>query len=673
MSRRYLKISQCSQGVHDAIKNAPRVLKKRYRDQPIKYKDIVITFDIETTRLQDDQSIMYIWQMQIEDVYTIIGRTWEEFTEALETIRSGLTATERVIVWVHNLGYEFSFLKGIMDFEQVFAVKPRKPLYALSDGIEFRCSYMLTGLSLEKFLEQMEVENKKLKFDYDKIRYPWTKLTAAEIDYCINDVKGLAQAVRKRMRLDGDTIATIPYTCTGYLRRNVKKEYNKIPYPGRRDIMPVYGVYRLLRNAFRGGDCHGNRWYIGAEIDGMESYDRSSSYPDVMLNCKFPVSRFWHEGAITEDRLMQLLGKKALIMKVIFMDVHLHDARYPIPYLAYAKCSQVFNPQLDNGRILSADSLICYITDIDYKILKYQYHFSMTIIDCYSSRYGDLKTRLTDLIKADYTAKTALKSTGMDYEYARSKERLNSYYGLTAQDPARKNVLFVGGNDVWKLDETQVLEEVLEHYNKKAFLPYQFGVWVTAWARYRLFQGVKGIYEAGGIVLYCDTDSVKYIPNGHKKEIAAFWDLFNDRATQASKGTGAVAADAKGKLHYMGVYEYEGCYKFKMQGAKKYITQKAGGPIVTTIAGVSKKKGGAELEASGGFAAFEDGFTFKDSGGLEAVYNDNIHEARIIDGHKIIITDNVCLKPSEYTLGKSADFKRLLYALSKQSPRMKVY
>lgn len=670
MAFKYWRISEVISEVHDRVEGAERLLKKRYRDRPIKYKDVVVAFDIETSRLPDDHSFMYIWQAQLEDL-TIIGRTWDEFLDLLEAIRSGLTETERVIIWVHNLSYEFSFLKGIMDFDQVFAVKPRKPLYALSDRIEFRCSYMLTGLSLAKFLEQTDVPDKKLEYDYNIVRYPWTDLTDPELEYCIHDVSGLAQAIRKRMDLDGDTLATIPYTRTGYLRRNVKEEWKKIPYPGRREIMPEYGVYKLLRQAFRGGDCHANRWYVGAEMEGVKSYDRSSSYPDVMLNCQFPVSKFWHEGAVGLDRLEDLLGRKAVLMKVAFYQIVLKDPVYPIPYIPFAKCSGIFEPMIDNGRILSAESLIITITDIDYYILKYMYQWrEMRILDLYSSRYGNLKKRLTDLVIKDYTAKTALKGTGKDYEYARSKERVNSYYGLTAQDPARKNVLFVGGANVWKYDEDQILEEVLEHYNKKAFLPYQFGVWVTAWARYRLFQGVKGVTEAGGTVLYCDTDSVKYIENDVGNKITAFWDKFNGRAQAASEKSGAYADDSKGKRHYMGVYEYEGTVRFKTHGAKKYITQKEGGRIVTTIAGVTKKDGGAELEAAGGFSAFEDGFTFRKAGGLEAVYNDDVNFYRYIDGHKLHITDNVCLKPSEYTLGKTEDFKRLLYTLSQISPRM---
>ena len=75
--------------VLDDIQNAGVSVKKKYRQPPIIYKNIVAAFDIETSRLPDDQSIMYIWQLQIMD-YTFIGRTWEEFTKILDDLRGKL-------------------------------------------------------------------------------------------------------------------------------------------------------------------------------------------------------------------------------------------------------------------------------------------------------------------------------------------------------------------------------------------------------------------------------------------------------------------------------------------------------------------------------------------------------------------------------------------------------
>jgi hypothetical protein len=113
----------------------------------------------------------------------------------------------------------------------------------------------------------------------------------------------------------------------------------------------------------------------------------------------------------------------------------------------------------------------------------------------------------------------------------------------------------------------------------------------------------------------------------------------------------------------MGVYEKEhDMCEFKTMGAKKYVyRENQEDELVCTIAGVSKVQGGKELQQNGGIEAFREGFTFEKAGGLEAVYND---EPTIKDytceGRLLTITSNVVLRPSTYTLGLTADYKRLL-------------
>ena len=251
-----------------------KTYRKRGKGYHKNYKDIIITFDIETTALENDNAIMYIWQLAYESkdgVKAITGRTWEEFEEVVYDINNTLGPHERVIIWVHNLQYEFSFLKGILKFDDVFAIRTRRVLYAVCGGIEFRCTYLLTNMSLDRFLQQMDVEHKKLTLDYNKKRYPWTDLTPNEYAYCINDVIGLAEAMRRRLELDNDNVATVPYTSTGYIRRDAKRAYAKISYGYRREILPDYGPYRLLRLAFRGGNCHANRWITGHIIEDVKS------------------------------------------------------------------------------------------------------------------------------------------------------------------------------------------------------------------------------------------------------------------------------------------------------------------------------------------------------------------------------------------------------------------
>ena len=79
--------------------------------------------------------------------------------------------------------------------------------------------------------------------------------------------------------------------------------------------------------------------------------------------------------------------------------------------------------------------------------------------------------------------------------------------------------------------------------------------------------------------------------------------------------------------------------------------------IVITIAGVSKKDGAKELES---IDNFKNGFIFKNAGGLESLYNDNVDIVLDVGGQKIRCRDNLCLRESTYTIGLSADYERLL-------------
>ena len=253
------------------------------------YVDIISAFDIETTYLAEDrQSIMYIWQWAFDDI-CLIGRTWDEF-KALRGRVSQALEGKYLVVYVHNLSYEFQFISdpSIYEFKaaEVFAVRPRKVLKCTMKeyNIEFRCSYLHSNMSLDKFLERQGVEHRKLTYDYKKLRYPWTILTDEELSYCVNDVIGLVEAIRHEMSIDGDTLHTIPMTSTGYVRREAKRALR--PY-GRQinDMLPEYEIFQMLREAFRGGNTHASRHVAGEIITDVHSYDRSSSYPDVICNC----------------------------------------------------------------------------------------------------------------------------------------------------------------------------------------------------------------------------------------------------------------------------------------------------------------------------------------------------------------------------------------------------
>ena len=278
----------------------------------VKYKDIITAFDIETTRLIDiEQSVMYVWQWQFGDDYTVVGRTWEQFATFQRKI-SKILDDSVLVIFVHNLSYEFQFLRGIYQFspDEVFAIKSRKVLKCNMHGcFEFRCSYIHSNMNLDTYTKKMGVKHKKLTgtFDYEKIRYPWTELSNDELAYCVHDVQGLVEAIKIEMEHDGDNLYTFPLTSTGYVRRDAKKAMSTVSISFVKNQLPDYEIYKMLREAFRGGNTHANRYYANYTLHNVHSADRSSSYPDVMCNCKFPISEFYRLGDLPYKEVIKLI------------------------------------------------------------------------------------------------------------------------------------------------------------------------------------------------------------------------------------------------------------------------------------------------------------------------------------------------------------------------------
>lgn len=190
--------------------------------------DCVCAFDIESTNIDSiEQAVMYIWQFQIDQELTVFGRTWKEFEDLIHKLIKALPEGCNLVVYVHNLSYEFCWLKGIYEFrpEEVFAVQRRKVLRAdMYDRIEFRCSYKLSNMNLADFTKRYQVKHQKLQdYDYRIPLYPWSPMTVEQLRYCQNDVLGLVEAVRRLLIWEGDNLITVPLTSTGFVRRECKK------------------------------------------------------------------------------------------------------------------------------------------------------------------------------------------------------------------------------------------------------------------------------------------------------------------------------------------------------------------------------------------------------------------------------------------------------------------
>lgn len=658
--------------ISDIIKSIPiaRNYSKRKKSDKTLFRNCMCAFDIETTYLDDvEQSIMYIWQFAVMDlrngnIWYCFGRTWEQFTKLLDSFyHEGIT----VLVWVHNLSYEFQFMRHWLPFQKknIFALKSRKVVRADIDGVQFRCSYIQTNKSLDAFTRDMGVVHQKLsgvEFDYSKKRYPWTEMTTEELQYCCNDVVGLLESMQVRMRMENDTLYSLPLTSTGYVRRLAKEAMRKFNHNQLQAMMCDVDVYKLLRLEFRGGDTHANRYHVNKILENVASYDRASSYPDVMLNYRFPMSAF-------TPRMITDIGeleKKCQIRDCCFIAVFTitnlqqRDIYYGAPYLSLDKAVEISGQVVDNGRILSANRAVYVFNDIDWKIVKSEYVGDVEISQVYIAKYGYLPQAFRDLVIDLFHKKTSLKNVdGQELNYMRSKELINSLYGMCAQNPVKPDVIYMDEPDqAFTLEDIVDIGEKLEKYNKKAFLLYAWGCWVTAWARLKLKEMINIV---GDNFVYCDTDSVKFLVRDDYKRIVARIEEYNQGLKELSISNKGYADDKKGITHYLGVYEYEETYKqFKTLGAKKYAYTRQDGTFKITIAGVPKKAGAREM---GTIENFNVGFVFRNSGKLESVYNDSDYGTYYTDDsseHRIEIRSNVVLRESTYEIGLSLEYMYLL-------------
>ena len=193
------------------------------------YISIISAFDIETTRIETiDNSVMYIWMWHFRHMdkpdkgFTVYGRTLQEYLNTCHQIKEFIseqlpTAQNAYMVrLVHNLSYEFQFLSGIYPYteNEVFAMSKRKVARADEFGcIEDRCTYIHSNLSLRRYAESWNAEHQKesgIDFDYSKPRYPWTKLTPEELQYCEHDVLAVTEAYLNEMKYYKDTLYSVP-------------------------------------------------------------------------------------------------------------------------------------------------------------------------------------------------------------------------------------------------------------------------------------------------------------------------------------------------------------------------------------------------------------------------------------------------------------------------------
>lgn len=666
-----------------------RSYSKKNGNKTTIYCDDVLTFDIEVTSAWIDEngnvipyrkgeteeywnslrplSLCYIWQFSFNDkVY--YGRELIDFLNVLNDLPENI----HFIIWVHNLSYEFHFLSNIFHWDKVFSKTPHQPMKASAKeypNIEFRCSYMLTRLSLDSWGKQIGCEKKTGDLDYEVLRTPLTPLTDTELGYCEQDCIVVYKGISKYLSEYGH-MRDIPLTQTGTVRLVVKKKLtcSKSYVKNIKKLVPNSAEeYKRLLNLFAGGYTHANRYYSGKVQQGhIEHYDFASSYPTVMIAEKYPMSIWFFDYSLdfpTDD----MFEDTAYIFNIEFINLKCQTFN---TYIQASKSSGE-NIRFDNGRVLSADRLTIRLTEQDYLIVRDTYTWENMIVHSkYKARKDYLPKQFTEYILELYKNKTELKDVdNMEDLYMQSKQYINSMFGMCVTAIVQADVSYNDEDKTWNIQEltTDYVEKRLNKLRdwhereKRYFLSYSWGVYVTAYARRNLWKCIESVDSE---VLYCDTDSifVKGEQNfeWYDKEITE--KLRKACEIQGLDFEKTRPKTKKGKEKPLGVFSREeDCIEFLTLGAKRYVERRTDGKLYLTVSGINKEAVGM---LNDNIENFKDGFVFdKDNECVNKRLHTYCYDMPVVtypDGYLSVYKDGINMRRTGYTITMTDEYKRLI-------------
>ena len=564
----------------------------------------VVQFDYDNPKPYKEcekHSLVYFWSFAInENIY--IGRELYDFLDLIRDLHNNCPFYK--IIYIHNLSYDFNFLLNIFKFDSVFARKSRHPLVADVNKfrLTFRCSYLLTNLSLENWGDayKLSIKKKVGHLDYSKIRTPLTPMTEEEIEYGVYDVMTMVAGLQY-YKNQYEHIYNIPLTHTGKMRRECESIMSKEIYYNKKitDLMPEsLEEYEEQCDAFIGGTVLCNWLYKDRKIKNLEAWDIASSYPFVLVTGLYPMSKFY----IARGNYEQYMYNNNYLYIVKFKAKNV-ESNFNCHFLSKSKANSTLKAEADNGRLIRAEEIIYTLTSIDYELfLKCYTSESIEILSFKWCKAGYLNNNFRKFILKLYADKTTLKGVDEMYSiYMNKKEYINSAYGDFVTKIFADDIIFdleksLVDETPWSKDELdeEKYQKKLSTVKKKQYKNYKafvHGIFVTANARKRLWDAIT-YQDMDEHMVYTDTDSIKahnYKGDFFEKENQRVLELNQKVANDLGVSIELFQPkDKYGNPHPLGVWEHEDTYEeFKSLGCKQYIYKTKDG-LHLTCAGVSK-------------------------------------------------------------------------------------
>ena len=657
--------------------------------EKIYYKKSIITFDIETTSYVEEVKQKNGKIKEVKHAFMYIGaiynngviskyRTWEEIISYFNSLNKICSKNERYIIWVHNLSFEFQFMKDWIKFSDVFARKAHNVIKCVYKNIEFRDTLALSNCKLENLAknEKLSVEKASGDLDYSLIRHQSSRLDSVEEHYVDMDVIVLAEYIKKKLK-EYKTLEEIPMTSTGEVRYLFRKELGK-NLKNIHNLSVLYSaqtkdLQNLLIDIYAGAYTHANYQIIGKEMYNIFCADIASSYPYQMVSKKYPT--IWL-GIKEELYTIKELFKKypiedfAIACRCTFTNLR---AKHVHSILSKHKSSRLDLNSLieDNGRVVSCDKIEFACNEIDLMNILDFYNFDdIEIREVYVSKKQYLPKEIVAIILKLFQMKTNLKGIEEEAEnYMRSKNKINGVYGTCVFNILDSGIFFDNECDTKFIKEEKGFNDFVKYCNNpKQYLWYSIGVWVTSYAKRQVLEPIKKLSENA---LYSDTDSVKYQGYSKYKKMwthlnakykTEFYDAMRFHNFKTEEYT---FFDKHGVQHFMGVFDEEEPYRrFKALGSKRYLVEYYNGEMSSTVAGAPKDLVNHLGETNDEkFKKFSNYFSLKDCKLCHTYTEEDTY--RIITDYEgksdiVHIKSGVCLTSSDFSMNWSDSFIEFL-------------
>lgn len=679
-----------------------------------KYIRVNCSMDIETTTV-DGHSAPYIISISLqrpdEDTFYIIHtRNWNDTQQLFDMLSEyyGVgskhwskdekkyicydkwhKARRVLLCLIHNASYEFAFCRQELKFGHgeydFFSKDSRKMMKAtLENGIEFRDSLALTNSKLEVVARNFCKHQKIKDLDYSIPRNTKTPLPSQDMRYINDDVIILNEfenVLFDRFCIPGKKV---PLTNTARLLLKVTEEIGVNIEDVKKAVHKMQPtaseVLEASRYLFRGGLVHGNIRYLNTEVD-VGKRDITSDYPYQMLSKPMPMGKFvvkplkhncFRKGHESQE-FKDILEEYCVIMDVTYYGLEaITDHSYESLSKVKSFVGDPIVKSCDNGRIRKATECRVMQTNLDFKCYELMYKWEcMEVHELKYAKKGYLPEWLQKCVASDYKIKADLKAQGKEdtVEYSLAKIDVNTYFGACCKSVYDTNIGYDYQSGEWITKE--VNREDIQKELDGRFMNFYWGVFITAWARWKIVKMIHDVEAVGGHVVYYDTDSLAYIRDKYGR-VEALFEAENKRVAEERKQFPILADPAFWGPSGKGLgewdnelykyqkkdpkYPYGRPIKFKTLGAKRYLFTCDGKPHLC-VAGLPKKA--EEMLPSNPFEFFSiNGFHFAggDTDKLRPVYVDEPYSVTIKDRHGNTETINcktgVTLVPVDFEISE---------------------